>query len=301
MICKTRHVLAALAVIGVASIGPIDLVYGQKVSIGGSTTVLPIVAEAIKEYRPLHPGSEFVLGGGGSGNGIKAAAAGAVEIGMSSRALKEKEKAGGLIPVTIGYDGIVLVVHARNPLQSVTSRQVADIYTGAITNWKELGGGDAPIKVISTNERHGTFDGFREHFHLEARPEGQEGGGKYLSFKKSGGEFGSVKALALDGNEAVLAAMMTKPNAFAYTSLGAALRVLAAGRAPVKMLDLDGRSPSVAAVLDGTWPVIRPLLVLTLGSPQGEAKAFIDFLTSSGGQQIVERVGYIPLAPAKGR
>jgi phosphate transport system substrate-binding protein len=301
MICNTRDVLVWLIVIGMACIGPSRPAYGQKVSIGGSTTVLPIVAEAIKEYRLLYPGREFVLGGGGSGNGIKAAAVGAVEIGMSSRALKQKEKAGGLVPVTIGYDGIVLVVHARNPLQGITSPQVAAIYSGAITNWKELGGANAPIKVISTNERHGTFDGFREHFHLEARPEGQEGGGKYLSFKKIGGEFGSVKALALDGNEAVLAAMMTKPNAIAYTSLGAALRVLAAGRAPVKMLDLDGRSPSVAAVLDGTWPVIRPLLVLTLGSPQGEAKAFINFLTSSGGQQIVERVGYIPLAPTKGQ
>jgi phosphate transport system substrate-binding protein len=77
--------------------------------------------------------------------------------------------------------------------------------------------------------------------------------------------------------------------------------VLASGNAPVKMLKLDGRSPSVATVLDGTWPVIRPLLVLTLGSPQGEAKNFIDFLTSSAGQRIVERVGYIPLPPALGR
>jgi phosphate transport system substrate-binding protein len=301
MYCNTRQGLVLLVVLAMASVGSTRTVYGEKVSIAGSSTVLPIVAEAIKEYRLLHPGTEFVLGGGGSGNGIKAAAAGTVQIGMSSRALKENEKASGLVPVKIGYDGIVLVVHARNPLAALSSQQVVAVYTGAIANWKELGGADAPIKVLSTNERHGTFDGFREHFRLEARPEGQEGGGKYLSFKRTGGQFGPVKALALDGNEAVLAAMMTKPNAFAYTSLGAALRVLANGQAPVKMLRLDGISPTVAAVLDGTWPVIRPLLVLTLGAPQGQAKAFIDFLTSSDGQQIVERVGYIPLAPAKGR
>jgi phosphate transport system substrate-binding protein len=301
MMCRLLNALVLPIVIAMAGMGSARPAYGQKVSIAGSTTVLPVVAVAIKEYRALHPDREFVLGGGGSGNGIKAAAAGAVQIGMSSRALKASETSAGLVPVPIGYDGIVLVVHARNPLEGVSSQQVAAIYTGAIANWKELGGADAPIKVISTNERHGTFDGFREHFHLEARPEGQEGGGKYLSFRTIGGQFGPVKALALDGNEAVLASMMTKPNAFAYTSLGAALRVLAAGNTPVKMLKLDGRSPSVATVLDGTWPVIRPLLVLTLGSPQGEAKAFIDFLTSSEGQRIVERVGYIPLPPAKGR
>ena len=265
MYCNTWKILVLLVVLAMASVGSTRTVRGEKVSIAGSSTVLPIVAEAIKEYRLLNPATEFVLGGGGSGNGIKATAAGTVQIGMSSRALKDDEKAGGLLPAKIGYDGIVLVVHARNPLAGVSSQQVVAIYTGAITNWKELGGADAPIKVLSTNERHGTFDGFREHFRLEARPEGQEGGGKYLSFKRTGGQFGTVKALALDGNEAVLAAMMTKPNAFAYTSMGAALRVLASGRAPVKMLQLDGTSPTVAAVLDGTWPVIRPLFVLTLG------------------------------------
>ncbi len=298
---RIRNVLALLAVIGTAGILPTNPACAQKLSIAGSTTVLPIVAEAIKMYRLGHPQAQFVLGGGGSGNGIKAAIAGAVEIGMSSRALKDDEMARGLIPVKIGYDGIVLVVHARNTLQRVTSRQVVDIYSGAVTNWKQLGGAAAPITVLSTNERHGTFDGFVEHFHLQARPEGQEGSGKFLAFKNAGsGAFGPVRALALDGNEAVLAAMMTKPNAFAYTSLGAALRVLAAGHAPLKMLALDGQTPGIAAVINGTWPVVRPLQVLTLGPAHGEAAAFIRFLTGSAGQQIVERVGYIPVAPTIG-
>jgi phosphate transport system substrate-binding protein len=296
-----RNALVCWAVIGTVGILPTNPACGQKLSIAGSTTVLPVVAEAIKMYQLHHPQTQFVLGGGGSGNGIKAASTGAVEIGMSSRPLKDNEMVHGLVPVKIGYDGIVLVVHARNSLQRITSRQVVEIYTGALTNWKQLGGVAAPITLLSTNERHGTFDGFVEHFHLQARPEGQEGSGKFLSFKNAGGsEFSPVRALALDGNEAVLAAMMTKPNSFAYTSLGAALRVLAVGHAPLKMLELDGQSPNIAAVIAGTWPIVRPLQVLTLGPARGEAARFIGFLTGSEGQQIVERVGYIPVAPTKG-
>ena len=148
------------------------------------------------------------MGGGGSSNGIKLAGEGQVQIGMASRDLKTNEKTvyPGLTAVRIGTDGIVLVVNADNPVEMLTTRQVRDIFTGKIKNWKEVGGKDEPISLVTTNKKHGTFDGFVDHFGLD----GREDTNGTVSFKeKSATNYSSAAASAVDGNTNVLATVKT--------------------------------------------------------------------------------------------
>lgn len=267
----------------------------EQISIAGSSTVRPIVDQAVKQFQQQHSDVKFVVGGGGSGNGVKLAGKGEIQIGMASRAMKDKEKEAypELKPVKIGVDGIVVVVNKKNPVRELTTQQVIDIYTGKTTNWKDLGGEDAPIALISTNQKHGTFDAFAEHFKLEGKTEG-EGAAAKLYFKlKDGGEYTDASARTADGNKKVLAALLTQPLGVAYASLGAA-QALAAKGAPIQIVTLDGVEPTEASVVDGSYSVSRALFVLTKGEPTGTVKQFIDFLTGDEGQQIVKSLDYVP-------
>ena len=274
----------------------------EQVTVAGSTTVQPVVAAAAKEFEKGHPDVHFLIGAGGSGHGIKAVAGGQVQIGMASRALKseEKDQNPDLAAFRIGLDGVVLVVHVDNPVKQMTRQQIVDIYTGKITNWKEVGGPSLPIYLVSTNERHGTFDAFVDHLHLEAQPEGHEGGSKRLFFKNKGAAaYGEVSAQAVDGNEHVLAALSTKPGSVGYTSFGAAQRIISRTDTRLKMLDFDGVRPSENAILGGAYRLQRPLLVVTKGRPSGTVAAFIGFLQGAEGQRIVKDLDYIPTPDAR--
>jgi phosphate transport system substrate-binding protein len=265
---------------------------GEKISIAGSSTVKPVVEKAVKSFKTQHPDVDFVVGGGGSGHGVKSAGKGEVQIGMASRNIKDKETAQfpDLKPVKIGIDGIAIVVNKKNPINSITSDQVRDIFTGKITNWKDLGGEDAPIALISTNSHHGTFDAFCKGFELS----GSESG-RTLSFApKGGGPSGDVTAKAVDGNKAVLAGIMTQPTGISYASLGAALSMAAKG-APIKVLSLDGVAANEQSVVSGAYPVQRSLLLITNGDPEGPAAEFIEWMTGSDGQQIVKELEFIPV------
>jgi phosphate transport system substrate-binding protein len=258
-------------------------------SIAGSSTVQPIVTRAAKQYQEQRPEVRIVVGGGGSSHGIQAVAHGDVQAGMASRALKpsERDQWPALRPTRIGLAGVALVVHASSPVRGMTSAQVRDVFTGKIANWRQLGGPDASIVLITTNERHGTFDAFCEYFDLEARPEGQQ---RQTFFRLKGTEESSGRGATLvDGNGPALAAVVTKPHAVSYASLGAALRVIAQG-GPVKMLPLDGVTPTEQAVRDGTYRLQRPLLMITRGEPAGEVARFLAYLSGPEGQQIVREM-----------
>ncbi len=295
--CRVAVALLCSGLIGTSAL----VCSAAPIRIAGSSTVHPIVEQAVKVYQETHPEARFIVGAGGSSRGIQRVGDGEVELGMASRALKDKEKTKypQLEPCQIARDGIVIIVHATNPVQQITRQQVRDIFTGKITNWRELGGDDAPINVVSTNQRHGTFGAFNEHFDLEARAEGTEGSTQYLFFKETEEPaYSSHQVQAVDGNKPVLAAVVTKPNGVSYASLGSALRVIERG-VPVKMLSLDGVAPSEAAVLDGSYPVQRPLILLTNGKPEGEVKDFLGFLLGPKGQAIVEAMDCIPTTPRK--
>jgi len=140
--------------------GEVSLQAGEQIKIAGSTTVKPIVDQAVETFGKTHADAEFVVGAGGSGQGIKLVGAGNVHIGMASRNLNVAEKVEfpDLVATKIGLDGIVFVVHGQNPVKSLTTAQAKDIFTGKITNWKEIGDNDAPIVLITATNKHGTYD-----------------------------------------------------------------------------------------------------------------------------------------------
>jgi len=289
--CKGRRGLWVL--VGFAGVvwGAAALQAGEQIKIAGSTTVKPIVDQAVKAFGKTHADAEFVVGAGGSGQGIKLVGAGEVQIGMSSRNLKDNEKVEypDLVPTKIGVDGIVFVVHGQNPVKALSTGQAKDIFTGKITNWKQVGGSDAPIVLVTTNKKHGTFDGFIEHFGLA----GQENPDKTYFFKtKEAKDYPPVSAASVDGNKNALAAVVSDPNCLSYASFGAAKSMAAKG-APLKLLDLDGVPPTEKTIVDGTYKFRRALLVITKGPAQGSAKAFIEFLSGPEGQALVRALDFI--------
>ena len=140
-----RSVASALLGLAGVVIGAASLQAGEQIAIAGSTTVKPIVDQAVKVFGNNRADAEFVVGAGGSGQGVKLVGGGNIQIGMASRNLKDDEKAAypDLVPTKIGLDGIVFVVNSQNPLKALTRSQAKDVFTGKINNWKELGGSDA--------------------------------------------------------------------------------------------------------------------------------------------------------------
>lgn len=262
----------------------------EQITIAGSSTVKPIVEQAAKAFEKDHAGVKFVIGGGGSSKGVKLAGSGEVMIGMASRDIKDKEKAefSDLAPVKIGLDGIAIVVHKDNPLTKITKQQVQDIYTGVITNWKDVGGPDAAIELTAMGTTHGTHELFLEYFELEAEAKGKELAHK----KKSGGELSKVLAKSVESSKDGMAAVMTNANAIAYVSIGAVQKVAEKG-GKVKAVDLDGVAATTDNVANGKYPLRRNLLVMTKGQPSGMVKDFVDFLTSAAGQKIVTDLDFI--------
>lgn len=265
---------------------------GEKITVAGSSTVRPIVEEAAKQFKQTHPDVSFVVGGGGSSHGVKMAGSEEVVLGMASRGLKDSEKQqwSDLVPITIGRDGIALIVNSKNPLNAITKQQVQDIYTGKITNWKELGGDDAPIALVSKEEGRSTLELFLKYFDLE----GKESATSMVHRVKGSEEYSTVEAKLIGPNREALAAASVKKNVIAYVSVGTAQEVAHKG-GRVKLLDLDGVQATIENVARETYPLRRPLNIVTKGPADGVAKEFIDFLTNEQGQEIIRGLEFISL------
>jgi len=244
----------------------------MKLDIAGSTTVTPIVEEAARRFSELYPGFKISVAAIGSGPGIKAVGSGEVDIGMASRDLKEKEveQWPDLKPFKIAMDSIAIVVHPSNPVNGLTLEQVAKIFAGEITNWKEVGGPDKPIHVITREKGSGTRDCFE---HAVMKP-----------FEKEI----SAKAMVQQGNPKVRAAVANDPLSIGYISLGFVDET-------IKPLKIDGVEPKIENVLKGTYAIKRNLYVITKGDPDPAELMFIGYLLSAEGQRIVGELGYIPL------
>jgi phosphate transport system substrate-binding protein len=285
--------LTCVLALGIASSMPASA--ADQITIAGSTTVKPIVEAATQQFKKSNPGVEFAVGGGGSGQGIQLVTKGTVNIGMSSRPLKEAEKTGDLVEYAIGMDGVTLIANKANAVANLTREQVQGIYTGQITNWKELGGAAAPIVLFTLNSKHGTHEVFMEYFGLETKESG-EGAALTATHRKKGDEaYATVTAKAMDEGRQVIAAILTNPNAVGYVSIGIAASIAGKG-APIRLLDLDGVAATEANVVAGTYKLMRPLLLLTKGEAKGTAQDFIHFLTGPDGQAIVKQMDYIPAA-----
>lgn len=242
----------------------------ETLKIAGSTTVQPIASKAAEAYMKKNPNILVSVQAGGSGAGIKMVSEGSVDIGMSSREIKseELEATPGLQTHAIALDGIVIVTHPGNTLTDLTKEQVRAIFSGETTNYKEIGGPDMEIVVINREEGSGTRGTFEELV-MEKTPI-------------------TEKALQKPSNGAMKAAVSENENAMGYIGLGYVDET-------VKAMQIEGVTPSVASVKDGSYPVSRKLYMVTNGEASGTAKDFIDYVTGSEGQDIVAEEGFIKL------
>ena len=248
----------------------------QQVIINGSTTVLPVVQKAGEAFMASHPGTELSISGGGSGNGIKALIEKQCDVAMSSRDIKDKEKdaaaKNGITPLrtAIAIDAIVPVVHPANKVGALTLAQLRDIYTGKVTNWKDLGGEDAQIVAISRDTSSGTFESWEE-----------------LVMNK---ERVSPRALMQASNGSVVQTVSKNKNAIGYVGLGYVDK-------STRPVTVDGVSPSAETAISKQWPIARELYIFTNGAPQGAVKEFVEYLVAPDkGQKDVLAVGYVPLS-----
>ena len=229
----------------------------REIVINGSTTVLPVMQKAGEAFMASHPGVQLSISGGGSGNGIKALIDKQCDVAMSSRDIKGKEKAAA------DKNGVT-------PVRTAIAVDATDIYTGKVTNWKELGGADAKIVIISRDTSSGTFECWEE-----------------LVMNK---ERVTPAALMQASNGAVVQAVSNNKNAVGYIGLGYLDK-------STKGLKVNNVQASAQTALSKQWPVARELYIFTDGQPTGEVKALVDYLLDPGkGQKSVREVGYVPLA-----
>jgi phosphate transport system substrate-binding protein len=256
----------------------------QSLSIKGSDTMVHLVSSWTEEFMETQAEIDISVTGGGSGTGIAALINGTTDICASSRGIKEKEReqaeANKVFPleIPVARDGIALIVNPKNPVNSLTIDQVRMIYTGKFTNWKELGGPDARIILLSRESSSGTFVFFQEHVLNK--------------------EDFSSSARLLPGTSALVQAVAADRGAIAYVGLGFAAE--ARGTAKTLGVQAEGQPspvlPSEETVRSGAYGVSRPLFFYTNGAPGDAAKQFIDFCLSPAGQKIVRETGYVPIS-----
>lgn len=247
-----------------------------KLVIKGSDTIgaklVPMLAE---DYKAQNAGTTFEIAAEGSTTGISAIIDSTADIGMASRPAKATENSAAeakgvkMTPTVIAYDGIGVIVNTKNPITSLTRKQIEHIFTGDITDWSAVGGTPGPISLYTRNTSSGTYSEFKE-----------------LAMKKRDYAASSQK---LAGNEQISSEVANNPNAIGYVGL-AYLDVPG-----IKAVSVDGEGPSVASVQAKKYPFARPLFYYTNGEPKGEAAKFVDFTLSSAGQQTVSKVGFVPV------
>lgn len=256
----------------------------------GSNTVTPLSSVWAEEFMKTHPDVSIAVSGPGSGAGIAALIDGTTDICQASRTIKQSEidqaETNGVDPyeIQVASDGLSVVVHPSNPVSELTIAQLSAIYTNQITNWEEVGGNDAPIVALARDTNSGTHVFFKEHV---VQMLGLPTENKTL-------EYGS-EVLFLPSTEAGVTEVARNPNAIFYPGLGYITNQLKL--VAIKKTASDPAVlPSEETVLDGTYPISRPLLYYTDGEPTGAIKTFIDYCVSPEGQAKVTEVGYVPLA-----
>jgi phosphate transport system substrate-binding protein len=246
---------------------------GQKLVLTGSSTIAPLVAEVGKRFEKQNPGVRVDVQTGGSSRGIGDVRSGLADIGMASRALKPEEN--DLKSFTIALDGVGLILHRDNPVENLTDQQVIDIYTGKITNWKEVGGKDVRITVVNKAEGRSTLELFLHHFKL----------------KNS-----DIKAHVVIGdNQQGIKTVAGNPGAIGYVSIGTA-EFDAGNGVPIKLLPMNGVAATVENVRNGSFPLSRPLNLVTKHIPMGLTRQLIDFARSKAVNDIVESQYFVPVA-----
>jgi len=255
----------------------------QYVTVKGSDTMVHLVSAWAEAYMKANPHVNISVTGGGSGTGIAALINGTTDICAASREMKasevEKAKANGVEPVetAVASDGIAVIVNPGNPVSELTQDQIGKIYTGAYTNWKEVGGPDGRIVVLSRESSSGTYVFFQEHV---------------LKMKDY-----TPEARLLPATSAIIQSVSSDKWAIGYVGLGYASE--AAGRVKVLRVKASetGRAvmPSEATVKSGEYPIARPLFLYTGANASSAVKAFLAYTLSVAGQKIVTEGGYVAI------
>ncbi len=237
------------------------------VSTDGSTSMEKVIGALGESFMQKYEGTTFTYNPTGSGSGIKAVQAGTCDIGLASRNLKDEEKSSGLKQTVLAYDGIAIIVHPNNPVSDLDVDTIAKIYTGEITNWKDVGGNDAEIVLIGREAGSGTRDGFESIT-------GTEGNCKYRQELTSTGD--------------VITTVSQNPDAIGYASL-------AALKDSVKALKVGGVEPTEASVKDGSYVIQRPFVLVTVEGKElsKTAQEFFDYVTSAEAADIIAKAGAV--------
>ena len=243
---------------------------GGTVSTDGSTSMEKVIGALGESFTNQNSGITFTYNPTGSGSGIKAVLEGRCDIGLSSRSLKDDEKAEGLVETVLAYDGIAIIVHPDNPVNDLDLQTIAKIYTGEITNWKDVGGDDAEIVLIGREAGSGTRDGFESIT-------GTTDACQYRQELTSTGD--------------VITTVSQNPNAIGYASL-------ASVKDTVKALSVGGVTPSEETVKDGSYVVQRPFVLVTKeGTELSEtAQKFFDYATSADAAEVISNAGAVAAA-----
>jgi len=248
--------------------------HGEDLRIDGSTTVLPIAQKTAEVFMKKHPEIKIYVSGSGSGTGIKALVDGTTNIATSSREAKNMEIATGrekgaiLTPHKIAIDGIVPIIHPSMKIDNITTEQLREIYNGKIKSWKELGGPNRPIAVVSRDTSSGTYEVWEEKVLRKDRVR--------------------ADALLVASNGQAIQTVAQNRYAIGYIGIGYVDK-------SVKLLKINGKTASSKSVRDGSWPIARPLFMYTNGRPAGVIAKFIDFVLSKEGQKIVNEVKYVSI------
>ena len=239
------------------------------VATGGSTSVEKVIGALSEAFMEANPGVDVTYDPTGSSAGVTGAADGTLDIGLSSRALKEEEISKGLKETTFALDGIAIVVNTENTATDLSLEQIAGLATGEITNWSEVGGPDAPVVLIGREAGSGTRDGFESIVGVEDK----------CAYEQE-----------LTSTGAVLAGVAANPNAFGYVSL-------ASVDDNVKMVTVDGVAASEETVKDGSYKIQRPFVFATKEGEElsAQAQAFYDFALSEEAAELIAAAGAVPM------
>ncbi|MBQ7360180.1 MAG: phosphate ABC transporter substrate-binding protein [Lachnospiraceae bacterium] len=261
----------AMVVVGALSVSMLTGCGAKKegVSTDGSTSMEKVIGALGESFENNNEGVIFTYNPTGSGSGIKAVLEGRCDIGLSSRKLKDSEKAEGLKETVLALDGIAIVVNPANPVEDLSLEQLAAIYTGQITNWSEVGGVDGEIVLIGREAGSGTRDGFESI---------------------TGTEDACVYRQELTSTGDVITTVASNPNAIGYASL-------ASIKETIKVLKVGGVMPSEETVKDGSYAVQRPFVLVTKeGEDLSEtAQEFFDYITSDEASEIISSAGVVPV------
>ncbi len=291
-----RRLLAALPLLLLSLVSACQLRSGnqgattpagaQTIQNKGSDTMVNLALAWAEAYARVRPDVRIAVTGGGSGTGIAGLINGTVQLANASRALSAEEKAAAQaagfepVEVPVALDAVAVIVHPSNPVNELTIAQLADIYAGRITNWRQVGGANRPIVLLSRESNSGTYVYFLEQVVRQGR--------------KDSTDLFSPNALLMPSSEGIGNEVRQNPNAIGYDGLG----YVTAGQKVLRVAAGPGEAyvtPTAETVTDGSYPIARPLFMITREQPAGATAEYLQWIKGPQGQAIVSELGFVPL------